>query len=125
MSDFEYEFQLANMNRKLLPDFEAIFVMTGEDYFYVSARLVRESRTSVETYPASFRRTWQKACAESWAPREPFGGEQPLCHLLDCAARGRTAPIAHEREDHEARRTPECRETLAHAGHHREGPARR
>jgi pantetheine-phosphate adenylyltransferase len=42
MSDFEYEFQLANMNRKLLPDFEAVFVMTGEDYFYVSARLVRE-----------------------------------------------------------------------------------
>jgi len=42
VSDFEYEFQLANMNRKLLPDFEAVFVMTGEDYFYVSARLVRE-----------------------------------------------------------------------------------
>jgi pantetheine-phosphate adenylyltransferase len=42
MSDFEYEFQLANMNRKLLPEFEAVFVMTGEDYFYVSARLVRE-----------------------------------------------------------------------------------
>jgi pantetheine-phosphate adenylyltransferase len=42
LSDFEYEFQLANMNRKLLPDFETVFVMTGEDYFYVSARLVRE-----------------------------------------------------------------------------------
>ena len=42
VSDFEYEFQLANMNRKLLPDFETVFVMTGEDYFYVSARLVRE-----------------------------------------------------------------------------------
>ena len=42
VSDFEYEFQLANMNRKLLPTFEAVFVMTGEDYFYVSARLVRE-----------------------------------------------------------------------------------
>ncbi|HSN92247.1 MAG TPA: pantetheine-phosphate adenylyltransferase [Anaeromyxobacteraceae bacterium] len=42
VSDFEYEFQLANMNRKLLPDFDTVFVMTGEDYFYVSARLVRE-----------------------------------------------------------------------------------
>jgi pantetheine-phosphate adenylyltransferase len=41
-SDFEYEFQLANMNRKLDPDFESVFVMTGEDYFFVSARLVRE-----------------------------------------------------------------------------------
>jgi len=41
-SDFEYEFQLANMNRKLYPAFESVFVMTGEDYFFVSARLVRE-----------------------------------------------------------------------------------
>jgi pantetheine-phosphate adenylyltransferase len=41
-SDFEYEFQLANMNRKLFPEFESVFVMTGEDYFFVSARLVRE-----------------------------------------------------------------------------------
>jgi pantetheine-phosphate adenylyltransferase len=42
VSDFEYEFQLANMNRRLYPDFDSVFVMTGEDYFYVSARLVRE-----------------------------------------------------------------------------------
>lgn len=42
VSDFEYEFQLANMNRKLLPALESVFVMTGEDYFFVSARLVRE-----------------------------------------------------------------------------------
>jgi pantetheine-phosphate adenylyltransferase len=42
VSDFEYEFQLANMNRKLDPEFDSVFVMTGEDYFYVSARLVRE-----------------------------------------------------------------------------------
>ncbi|HYG66822.1 MAG TPA: pantetheine-phosphate adenylyltransferase [Anaeromyxobacteraceae bacterium] len=42
VSDFEYEFQLANMNRKLLPTLESVFVMTGEDYFFVSAKLVRE-----------------------------------------------------------------------------------
>jgi pantetheine-phosphate adenylyltransferase len=42
VSDFEYEFQLANMNRRLDRDFDSVFVMTGEDYFYVSARLVRE-----------------------------------------------------------------------------------
>jgi pantetheine-phosphate adenylyltransferase len=42
VSDFEFEFQLANMNRKLDPHFDSVFVMTGEDYFYVSARLVRE-----------------------------------------------------------------------------------
>jgi pantetheine-phosphate adenylyltransferase len=45
VSDFEYEFQLANMNRRLLPEFESVFVMTGEDYFFVSARLVREVAT--------------------------------------------------------------------------------
>jgi pantetheine-phosphate adenylyltransferase len=42
VSDFEYEFQLANMNRKLDPEFESVFVMTGEDYFFVSSRFVRE-----------------------------------------------------------------------------------
>ena len=42
VSDFEYEFQLANMNRKLDPQFDSVFVMTGEDYFYVTSKLVRE-----------------------------------------------------------------------------------
>jgi pantetheine-phosphate adenylyltransferase len=42
VSDFDYEFQLANMNRKLMPEFDSVFVMTGEDYFYVSSQLVRE-----------------------------------------------------------------------------------
>jgi len=42
VSDFEYEFQMANMNRKLLPAAETFFLMTGADYFYVSSRLVKE-----------------------------------------------------------------------------------
>ncbi|HTP25650.1 MAG TPA: pantetheine-phosphate adenylyltransferase [Anaeromyxobacteraceae bacterium] len=42
VSDFEFEFQLANMNQQLDPQFDSVFVMTGKDYFYVSARLVRE-----------------------------------------------------------------------------------
>jgi pantetheine-phosphate adenylyltransferase len=45
VSDFDYEFQIANMNRQLMPDIETVFVMTGEDYFFVSARLVREVAT--------------------------------------------------------------------------------
>jgi pantetheine-phosphate adenylyltransferase len=45
VSDFEFEFQIANMNKHLLPDLETVFVMTGEDYFFVSARLVREVAT--------------------------------------------------------------------------------
>lgn len=45
VSDFEFEFQLANMNRKLYPELETVFMMTGEDYFYVSSQLVREVAT--------------------------------------------------------------------------------
>jgi len=41
-SDFEYEFQLANMNRKLDVEFESVFMMTGQDSFYISSQLVRE-----------------------------------------------------------------------------------
>jgi pantetheine-phosphate adenylyltransferase/16S rRNA (guanine(966)-N(2))-methyltransferase RsmD len=42
VSDFEYEFQLASMNRKLNPDVDTMFMMTSEDSFYLSSRLVRE-----------------------------------------------------------------------------------
>lgn len=42
VSDFEYEFQMANMNRKLAPRVETVFMMTGEDYFYISSQIVRE-----------------------------------------------------------------------------------
>ena len=42
VSDFDYEFQLAGMNRQLYPDVETIFMTPGEQYSYVSATLVRE-----------------------------------------------------------------------------------
>jgi pantetheine-phosphate adenylyltransferase len=42
VSDFDFEFQMANMNRKLAPEIETVFMMTGEDYFYISSQLVRE-----------------------------------------------------------------------------------
>jgi pantetheine-phosphate adenylyltransferase len=42
VSDFEVEFQMANMNRKLRPEVETVFMMTGEDYFFVASNLVRE-----------------------------------------------------------------------------------
>jgi len=45
VSDFEFEFQLANMNRKLAPGIDTVFMMTGEDYFYISSQLVREVAT--------------------------------------------------------------------------------
>ena len=42
VSDFDYEFQLAGMNRQLYPDVETIFMTPGEQFGYVSATLVRE-----------------------------------------------------------------------------------
>jgi pantetheine-phosphate adenylyltransferase len=42
LADFEYEFQVAHMNRRLAPDVETVFLMTGEDSFYVSSSLVKE-----------------------------------------------------------------------------------
>jgi pantetheine-phosphate adenylyltransferase len=42
VSDFEFEFQMALMNRKLKGDLEAIFLMPKEEYTYLSSRLVKE-----------------------------------------------------------------------------------
>ncbi len=42
VSDFEYEFQLAGMNRDLYPDVETIFLTPGEQHMFISATLVRE-----------------------------------------------------------------------------------
>jgi pantetheine-phosphate adenylyltransferase len=41
-SDFEYEFQLAGMNRKLFPQLETLFLTPSEQYMFVSSTLVRE-----------------------------------------------------------------------------------
>ncbi|MCC6161626.1 MAG: pantetheine-phosphate adenylyltransferase [Nitrosomonas sp.] len=42
VSDFEYEFQLAGMNRSLYPDVETIFLTPSEQYTFISATIVRE-----------------------------------------------------------------------------------
>ena len=42
VSDFEYEFQLANMNRVIAPDVESLFLTPSEKYSYISSTLVRE-----------------------------------------------------------------------------------
>jgi pantetheine-phosphate adenylyltransferase len=42
VSDFEYEFQMAGMNRNLYPDVETVFLTPGEQYMFVSATMVRE-----------------------------------------------------------------------------------
>jgi len=42
VTDFDYEFQLASMNRHLNPEIESIFLMPDENYMYISSNLVRE-----------------------------------------------------------------------------------
>ena len=42
VSDFEYEFQMALMNRRLNPRVETVYMMPKEDYIYLSSRLVKE-----------------------------------------------------------------------------------
>ena len=42
VSDFEYEFQLASMNRKLAPEIETLFLTPSEKFAFISSSLVRE-----------------------------------------------------------------------------------
>jgi len=43
LSDFEYEFQLALMNRRLNRDIETVFLMTGYKWFYTSSSIIKEA----------------------------------------------------------------------------------
>ena len=42
ISDFEYEFQMALMNRKLMPDIETVYLMPSEEHIYISSSIVKE-----------------------------------------------------------------------------------
>jgi pantetheine-phosphate adenylyltransferase len=42
ISDFEFEFQMALMNRRLKPTIETVFMMPAEKYTYISSRLIKE-----------------------------------------------------------------------------------
>jgi pantetheine-phosphate adenylyltransferase len=42
ISDFEYEFQMATMNRRMFPDLETFFLMSSEKFFFVNSTLVKE-----------------------------------------------------------------------------------
>lgn len=45
VTDFDYEFQLAGMNRALMPDVETVFLTPGDQYLFISSTLVREIAT--------------------------------------------------------------------------------
>lgn len=42
VSDFEYEFQMATMNRRMYPDLQTFFLMSSEKFFFVNSTLVKE-----------------------------------------------------------------------------------
>jgi pantetheine-phosphate adenylyltransferase len=70
VSDFEYEFQMAGMNRRLYPDVETLFLTPGEDYMFVSATIVREiarfgGDVSQFVQPAVAARLAARAAAEA------------------------------------------------------------
>jgi pantetheine-phosphate adenylyltransferase len=68
VSDFEYEFQLAGMNRNLYPEMETIFLTPSEQHMFISATLVREIATlggdvSKFVHPAVEKRLQAKVTA--------------------------------------------------------------
>jgi pantetheine-phosphate adenylyltransferase len=66
VSDFEYEFQLAGMNRNLYPEMETVFLTPSEQHMFISATLVREiailgGDVSEFVHPGVARRLKQKS----------------------------------------------------------------
>ncbi len=69
VSDFEYEFQLASMNRHLIPDVETLFLTPAEQYGFISSSLVREisrlggdiSGFVTADVAAALKAQWQRA----------------------------------------------------------------
>ena len=76
VSDFEYEFQMAGMNRHLYPDVETLFLTPSEQYTFVSATIVREIAKfggDVSSVRASARRANRAARARRPRRAKPAG----------------------------------------------------
>ncbi|MBD3234389.1 MAG: pantetheine-phosphate adenylyltransferase [candidate division Zixibacteria bacterium] len=70
ISDFEYEFQMALMNRKLKPDADTVFLMPSEKYTYLSSSTIKD----IARHQGQIDCFVPKAVAE--ALREKFGGKK-------------------------------------------------
>ncbi len=66
VSDFEYEFQLANMNRRLSPDLESLFLTPAEQFSFISSTLVREIATLSGDVSQFVPEAVQRALAEKF-----------------------------------------------------------
>lgn len=93
VSDFEYEFQLANMNRQLAPDVESMFLTPSEKYSFISSTLVRE----IAALGGDISKFVHPAVADAWRnvssadPRLSAG--LPSASRVHCGRRCGTIPL--------------------------------
>jgi pantetheine-phosphate adenylyltransferase len=95
VSDFEFEFQMALMNRKMEPDIETIFLMPKEEYTYLSSRIVKEIARlggNVDAFvPPSARRALAKKLSGQGAGEARVGGarlpKDPMPHQRQTGSR--------------------------------------
>lgn len=71
VSDFEYEFQMALMNRKLRETVETVFLMPHEKYTYISSRLIKEVASYGAAVAGLVPLVVEKRLAEKFPPRPP------------------------------------------------------
>jgi pantetheine-phosphate adenylyltransferase len=69
VSDFEYEFQMALMNRKLRSTVETVFLMPHEKYTYISSRLIKEVASFGTSVAGLVPPIVEKRLAEKYPPR--------------------------------------------------------
>ncbi len=71
VSDFEYEFQMALMNRKLSATVETVFLMPHEKYTYISSRLIKEVASYGAAVAGLVPSVVEKRLAEKFPPKSP------------------------------------------------------
>ena len=71
ISDFEYEFQMALMNRKLRGTVETVFLMPHEKYTYISSRLIKEVASFGESVTGLVPVVVEKRLSEKFPPKTP------------------------------------------------------
>jgi len=78
ISDFEYEYQMAMTNRTFSAEIETIFVMTHEEYSFVSSRLIKEAAALGGDVGSFVPKDVEKALKKKFAGKPPMGGGIPL-----------------------------------------------
>lgn len=71
LSDFEYEFQLALINKKLAPDIETVFLMTKSDFSFISSSAIKWAASLKGTVSGFVPPHVEKALSEKYKEKEP------------------------------------------------------